>query len=120
MWNYVDSSDPTLGGSLFGVVKLEKNPDIDIYKYSGYGVRFDMKGTFSVGNRFGRNAIIFGADMSYSVHVNNKKKYILIIGEGITQGLHDATLTSEKKYPINFIEHKKKFCLSWYDNGATS
>ena len=35
--------------------------------------------------------------MSSSVHVDNKKKYILIFGEGFTQGLGDTTLTTEKK-----------------------
>ena len=36
---------------------------------------------------FGKNVITFGADMSSSVHVDNKKKYILILGEGPMQGL---------------------------------
>ena len=52
-----------------------KNNDIDKYKYSGYGIGFDRKGMFSVGYGFGRNCIIFGLDMSSSVHVDNKKKY---------------------------------------------
>ena len=43
--------------------------------------------------------------MSSSVHVDNKKKDILILGDGPTQGLHDTTLTAEKKYSINFTEH---------------
>ena len=59
---------------MFGAIRLTKHTDIDQYKYSGYGIRFDRKGTFSVGNRFGRNCIIFGVDMSSSVHVDNKKK----------------------------------------------
>ena len=42
LWNYVSSSDPTLRNSLFGAVKLVKNADIDIYKYSGYGIGFDI------------------------------------------------------------------------------
>ena len=34
MWNYVDSSYPTLRNSLFGTVKLVKeNAEIDKYKY---------------------------------------------------------------------------------------
>ena len=33
----------------------------------------------------GRNVIIFGAGMSSSVHVDNKKKYILILGKCPTQ-----------------------------------
>ena len=92
MWNYVDSSNPRLENSLFGAVKLVKETDIDKYMYSGFGIWFDMKGAFSVGNRFGnnvmdlvkmdrlvgngfdKNAIIFGVDMKSSVHVDNKKK----------------------------------------------
>ena len=56
--------------------------------------------------------------MSSSVHVNNKKKDILILGEGPTQGLDDTTLTAEKKYSINFTVTRKKFCLSFHYNGA--
>ena len=68
------SNYPTLENCLFGAVSLTKNADIDQYKYSGYGIAFDRKGEFSLGSRrFGRNVIIFGADMSSSVHVNNKK-----------------------------------------------
>ena len=120
LWNYVDSSDPTLVNSLFGAVKLVKNADIDKYKYSGYGIGLDMKGTFSVSNGFGRNIIIFGDNISSSVHIDSKKKYILILGEGPTQGLNGTTLTAEKKYSINFTKHKKKFCLSLHYNGANS
>ena len=38
--------------------------------------------------------------MSFSVHFDNKKKYILILSEALTQGLDDATLTAEKKYQL--------------------
>ena len=40
------SSYPTLKNCLFGAVKLTKNPDIDKYKYSGYGIGFDRRGKF--------------------------------------------------------------------------
>ena len=40
-------SDPTLKNCLFGAVALTKNADIDNYKYSGYGIGFDRKGSFS-------------------------------------------------------------------------
>ena len=39
--------------------------------------------------------IVFGADMSSSVHIDSKGKDILILGEGPTQGLHDNALTAE-------------------------
>ena len=48
--------------------------------------------------------------MSSSVHIDNEKKDILVLGKGPTQGL-EHTLTAEKMYSINFTE-KKKFCLS--------
>ena len=47
-------------------------------------------------NGFGQNCIIFGVDMSSSVHVDNKKKDILILGDGSTQGSYVTTLTAEK------------------------
>ena len=55
-----------------------------------------------------------------SVHVDNKKSDILILGEGPTQALDDTTLTAEKKNSINFSEHGKKLCLSLHCNVANS
>ena len=75
---------------------MTKNNDIDRYKYSGYGIGFDRKGTFSVGNGFGRNCIIFGVEISSFVRVDNEKKDILVLGQGPTQGLDGTTLTAEK------------------------
>ena len=42
----------------------------------------------------GKNAIIFGGDMSSSGHIDNKKKHFLISGKGPTQGLDDTALTA--------------------------
>ena len=42
--------------------------------------------------------MIFGVDMSSSVHVDKKEKDFLILGESPTQILDDATLTAEKHY----------------------
>ena len=113
------SSDPTLENCLFGAVSLTKNSDIDKYKYSGYGIGFDRKGTFSFGNGIGRNVIIFGVDMKSSIKIDNRKKDILILGKGTMQGL-EHTLSAEKWYSINFTEKDKKFCLSLHYNRANS
>ena len=64
--NYSISTYPTLENCLFGAVSLTKNADIDQYKYFGYCIGFDRKGEFSFVNGFGRNCIIFGADLSSS------------------------------------------------------
>ena len=52
--------------------------------------------------------------MSSSVHVDNKKKDILILGEGPTQVLDGVTLTAEKMYSNIFAKSKNKFCLSFF------
>ena len=68
-------SDPTLENCLFGAVTLTKSADIDKYGYSGYGMGFDRKGKFSFpGGRYGQNVIIFGVDMSFTTHIDNKKR----------------------------------------------
>ena len=66
------------------------------------------------------NVISFGADMNSSIHFDNKKKDILILGLGPTQGLGEDSLTAEKMYSINFTVTKKKFCLSLHYNAANS
>ena len=115
-----NNSDPTLKKCWFGAVTLTKNPDIDKYGYSGYGIGFDRKSSFSLpGGRMGQNVIIFGADMSSFVHIDNKKKDILVLGKGPAAGL-EHKLTAEKMYSVNFTVTKKKFCLSWHYNGANS
>ena len=58
---------------LFVAVSFIKNNDIDKYKYFRYGIGFERKGSFSVGNGFGRNCIRFGVDMSSFIHFDNKK-----------------------------------------------
>ena len=91
---------------MFGAVSLTKNADINQYKYSGYGIGFDRKGEFSFGSRgFGRNCIILGADMSSSVHGNNKTKNILALGKDFVQGLDNTTIYAERMYSINFTEN---------------
>ena len=85
---------PTSENSLFGAVKLTKNAIIHKYKYSRYGIGFDRRGTFSFpSGGSGYNVTIFGVDMSSSVHFDNKKINISILGEGPTQGLNGTTLT---------------------------
>ena len=57
--------------------------------------------------------------MSSSLFIDNKKKYILILGKDPTQGL-EHTLGAEKMYLINFTKEKTKFCLGLHYNGANS
>ena len=89
---------------MFGPISLTKYVDINEYKYSGH-----RKRKFSVDNRFGRDCINFGVDMSSSVYVDNKKKSILTLGKGATQRLDGATLTAEKSIELILLQIIRNF-----------
>ena len=58
--------------------------------------------------------------MSSCVHIDNKEKDILIIGQGPIQGLDDAKFTEEAIYPINFTQTNERFVLSLHYYGSNS
>ena len=120
-WPFYTDDGFTFRNPLFGATKLTTNPAPDKYSHSGYGISFNIRGSFSLPNGgFGKNVMILGADTSSSVRIYNIKKEILIIGEGQTQGLDDTTGTAEAEYSINFTEQGKKFCLTMHYNGSSS
>ena len=57
--------------------------------------------------------------MSSSIHIDKKKKNILVLGREPTPGL-ESTATAEKMYSINFTVTKKIICLTLHYNGANS
>ena len=96
-------SDPTIKNCFFRAVTLTKNADIGKYRYSGYGIEFDRRSSFSFpGCGFAQNIIIFGVDMNSSIHIDNNGKDILVLGKG------ENSLTAEKMYSINFTLTKKE------------
>ena len=54
---------------------------------------------------------MFGVDMSFSAHIDNKKK-TLVLGVGPTQGL-EHTLTAAKMYLINFTVARKNILFKF-------
>ena len=57
--------------------------------------------------------------MSSSPHIDDREKYILILGKGPAQGL-EHTLTAEKLYSVKLTKHNTKFRLSLHYNGANT
>ena len=57
--------------------------------------------------------------MSSSTKTDNRKKDILILGKGPTQGL-EHTPSAGKMYSVNFTKNNKKYCVSLHYNGANS
>ena len=95
------TSDITLENCLFGAVKLTKN--LKINTYSGYGIAFDSKGSFShPSGAYGKNVIIFGADLSNYAHANNRATNILVLGKDFIPGINGTTIYAEKIYSTNF------------------
>ena len=58
--------------------------------------------------------------MSSSAYIDNKVKDISILGEGLTQGFDNSTLTAEAIFPINFTQPNKRFVLSLHYSGSNS
>ena len=111
----------TIQDALFGAMQITKNAtDNSKNNYKGYGICFDEGSQFghtmSEGGRThitnGRNVLIFGADMSFSIHATNRANHIYLMGDGLTHGINDTTIYAEKKYFRNFIEPDVKFVLS--------
>ena len=109
-------------------MEVTKNTDTSKYSYKGYRICFDEGGTFShritEGGRthttLGRNVLIFGVDMSFSVHATNRANNIYVMGDGLMQGINDNRIYVEKNYYINFTDPGKKYVLSLHYNGDNS
>ena len=90
--------------------------------YSGYGIGFDAKGSFShpkVGNA--KNVTIFGEGLSSSRHANNRTNNILVLGKDFIQGINGTTIYAEGSvFPTNFTKQEEKFVLCLHCNGDNS
>ena len=106
--------------ALFGAIKITKSADNSKNNYTGYGLCFDEGGEFSHTVRQGnfdrttdaRNVIIFGVDMSSSIHATNRVNNIYVMGKEFIQGINDTTIYAEKLFHNNFTELGEKFVLS--------
>ena len=109
-------------------MQIIKNADTSKYDYKGYGISFDERSEFGHTITEGgfahttdaRNVLIFGADMSFSIHAANRANHIYVMGDGLTQGIHDTTLYAEKNFYRNFTVPGKKFMLSSHCNRNNS
>ena len=118
----------TIQNSLFGAMQITKNTDTSKYNYKGYGICFDEGGQFGHTITEGgfthttnaRNVLIFGADVSFSVHATNRANHIYVMGKEFIQGITDTTIYAEKSFYRNFTDPGKKIMLSLHYNGDDS
>ena len=106
---------------MFGAIKASRpndTTDPDKYIYSGYGIGFDHIGVFThPDGNLARSIIIFGADMSGSVHASNKTQNILVLGKAFIQKINNTTIHAGKMYSPNFSVENKILVLSLHYNG---
>ena len=103
--------------ALFGAMQITKNAtDNSNNNYKGYGICFDERSEFGHTITEGgfthttdaRKVLIFGADISFSVHATNRANHIYLMGTGLTQGINDTTIYAEKNFYRNFTDFGKK------------
>ena len=83
------NTDYTIQNALFGAMKIIKNTNSSKNNYKGYGLCFDEGGEFGYTVKQGnfnrvtnaKNVIIFGVDMSSSVHATNRVNNIYVMGK---------------------------------------
>ena len=110
----------TIQNALFGASQITKNADTSKYNYKGYGICCTITEGGRAHTTNGRNVLIFGVEMSFSVHATNRANNIYVMGGGLTQGIHDTTLHVEKNYYRNFTDPGKKFVLCLHYDGDDS
>ena len=118
----------TIQNAIFGAMEITENADTSKHDYKRYAICFDERSVYGhtiteggfAHTTYARNVLIFGADMSFSVHKTNRANHIYIMGDGLTQGIHDTTLYVEKNFYRNFTDPGKKFMLSLHYNGDDS
>ena len=101
----------TIQNALFGDMQITKNADINKYRYKGYGICFDGRKEFAHVRKRGsfndtttaRNVLIFGVDMSFSKHANNKRNNIYVMGKDYVQKIKILHYM-QKKYIIETLQ----------------
>ena len=91
---------------MFGATNIAKNNDNSKYVYGCCGIAYDEAGSWSFGNDFCRNVLIFGVDNSSSSQIDNLKNNYLVLGERPTDDISGSVGTAEKMVSINFSKDK--------------
>ena len=111
----------TIQNALFGAMQITKNAtDNSKNNYKGYDICFDERSEFGHTITEGglthttdaRNVLIFGADMSISVHKTNRANHIYLMGTGLTQGIHDTTIYAKRTF-TETLQTPVKNCIKF-------
>ena len=109
------NNEYTVQNALFGAIEITKNANTLKYEYKGYGICFDESESFSHVRKEGninhttlaRNVIIFGVDMSFSKHANNKANNIYVMGKDYITKIKILQYTQKKCFIETLRSHLK-------------
>ena len=107
-WSKILNVDFTLKYCLSAAVKLITNADPDKHSYCGYSIRFNWRPLILIlDSDWVKKVLIFGIPNNTSAHDDNRKKYIVILDEGLRQRFK-TTITTEDEHSVLSKEKLKK------------
>ena len=100
LWSRNPINNFTLKDCLFGIFKLTRNTIKIKFISNWQGIAFDRADSWSFGNNFARNAIVFAVDNSSSIHSESCENIFLVFGKGPTDDINGSVGTAETKFSI--------------------
>ena len=102
------SNNFPLKNCLFVPFKLVNNAIKSKFTYNGGGIAIDG-GSWSFGNDFARNVVIFGVDSSSSSNNDSRKSNFLVLGDGPIDSINDSTGATEKSIVLTLVKRMPNF-----------
>ena len=68
------------------------------FNYNSLGIGFDGEDSWSFGNGFAKNIVIFGVNNSSSSHTDKKKNNFLVFSEEPTDSINGSTVQHKKNW----------------------
>ena len=100
LWSRNPINNFKLKDCLFGIFKLTRNTIKIKFISNWQGIAFDRADSWSFGNNFARNVIVFAVDNSSSIHSENCENIFLVFGKGPTDDINGSVGTAETKFSI--------------------
>ena len=91
------------------VNNIVKNSDKSKYVHTDYAIAFDGAGSWSFGNGYARNIVIFGVDYSLSSYTHNRPNNFLALGDGSIDDINGSVNAAGKELVLTLVRQKQNF-----------
>ena len=108
-WPKIPLNIFTLKNCLFGATNVVKNNVKEKWIYRCNEIAFEGARSWSFGNAFARNVVIFGVDNSSSSHADNHRNHFLVLGEGDTFGINGSFGVQKKGLLLILVKQRQNF-----------